>query len=260
MLLFQFPGVAEAWLSDDDFANLRALRLRHRARPAAFPPEERAVLRRRAAPRRRADRGAQLVPGEHAALVLAARPARPARRSPSRRMIIWGEGDAYMDTDAARALGGDRHRPAARGAPARREPLGAAGGRPTGSTSSCSTSSPQRAGGPEPQPSRRRRRSSLPEGRRGSSSSAVTRLGRLVGRQRAGDVAAQVGGQVARRPRPRPPARRRPPAASARRSSGRPTTAASATAGWSSRAASTSTGLTQRASTLKRSSARPRWR
>ena len=30
MLLFQFAGVAETWLSADDWANLRALRLRHR--------------------------------------------------------------------------------------------------------------------------------------------------------------------------------------------------------------------------------------
>jgi pimeloyl-ACP methyl ester carboxylesterase len=38
MLLFQFPGVAEAWLSDDDFANLRGF-VFDTAAPGTFPPE-----------------------------------------------------------------------------------------------------------------------------------------------------------------------------------------------------------------------------
>jgi epoxide hydrolase 4 len=40
MLLFQFPGVAETWLSADDFANLRAF-VFDDATPGAFPPAER---------------------------------------------------------------------------------------------------------------------------------------------------------------------------------------------------------------------------
>ena len=43
MLLFQFPGVAEAWLSDDDFANLRRF-VFDTAAPEAFPPEDREVF------------------------------------------------------------------------------------------------------------------------------------------------------------------------------------------------------------------------
>jgi pimeloyl-ACP methyl ester carboxylesterase len=43
MLLFQFPGVAEAWLSDDDFANLRGF-VFDTAAPGTFPPEDREVF------------------------------------------------------------------------------------------------------------------------------------------------------------------------------------------------------------------------
>ena len=77
MLLFQFPGVAEAWLSATTSPTC--------ARSSSTPPRRGRSRPRSAsaavdalAPRRRPDRGAQLVPGEHAALVVAARPARPA--------------------------------------------------------------------------------------------------------------------------------------------------------------------------------------
>jgi pimeloyl-ACP methyl ester carboxylesterase len=43
MLLFQFPGVAETWLSQDDFANLRAF-VFDDAAPGAFPEEDRRIL------------------------------------------------------------------------------------------------------------------------------------------------------------------------------------------------------------------------
>jgi pimeloyl-ACP methyl ester carboxylesterase len=43
MLLFQFPGVAEAWLSQDDFANLRQF-VFDDAAPGTFPEEEREHL------------------------------------------------------------------------------------------------------------------------------------------------------------------------------------------------------------------------
>ena len=42
MLLFQFPGVAETWLSADDFANLSAF-VFETAAPGTFPPQEREV-------------------------------------------------------------------------------------------------------------------------------------------------------------------------------------------------------------------------
>ena len=43
MLLFQFAGVAETWLSADDFANLRAF-VFDTAAPGTFPPEDRRVF------------------------------------------------------------------------------------------------------------------------------------------------------------------------------------------------------------------------
>jgi pimeloyl-ACP methyl ester carboxylesterase len=42
MLLFQFAGVAETWLSADDFANLHAF-VFDDAAPGTFPPEDRRV-------------------------------------------------------------------------------------------------------------------------------------------------------------------------------------------------------------------------
>ena len=81
MLLFQFAGVAETWLSADDWANLRALRLRQR-RPGHVPARGAGAAHGGARTRRRADRGAQLVPGQHAAVRLAAAAARPGARSP----------------------------------------------------------------------------------------------------------------------------------------------------------------------------------
>lgn len=43
MLLFQFPGVAETWLSQDDFANLRQF-VFDDAAPGTFPEEDREIL------------------------------------------------------------------------------------------------------------------------------------------------------------------------------------------------------------------------
>ncbi len=126
MLLFQFPGVAEAWLSDDDFANLRAF-VFGTAAPGAFPARGPRGLRRRPPARRRAHRGPELLPGQHAAGLVASRPARPAR-DPRPDHDHLGRGRRLHGPAAAGALGGDRHRPAARRAAARREPLGAAGG------------------------------------------------------------------------------------------------------------------------------------
>ena len=82
MLLFQFAGVAEAWLSADDFANLRAF-VFDTAAPGTFTAEDRERLRGGAPPRWSAHRRPQLLPRQHPAGVLAAPPARPpADRGP----------------------------------------------------------------------------------------------------------------------------------------------------------------------------------
>jgi pimeloyl-ACP methyl ester carboxylesterase len=95
MLLFQFPGVAEAWLSADDWANLRAF-VFDDAAPGTFPPQERALLTEAL--------------GRDGALTAALnwyranmppsawlrQPPEPASISVP-TMIIWGEADTYMD-------------------------------------------------------------------------------------------------------------------------------------------------------------------
>jgi epoxide hydrolase 4 len=97
MLLFQFPGVAEAWLSDDDFANLRGF-VFDTAPPAAFPPEEREVyvdaLRRDGALTAALNwYHANMPPSSW----LRDPPDPPEITVPT--LIIWGEGDAYMGTE-----------------------------------------------------------------------------------------------------------------------------------------------------------------
>ena len=95
MLLFQFPGVAEAWLSDDDFANLRSF-VFGTAAPGAFPPEDREVvvdaLRRDGALTSALNWYRANMPP---ASWLRDPPDPPAVTVPT--MIIWGEADAYMD-------------------------------------------------------------------------------------------------------------------------------------------------------------------
>jgi pimeloyl-ACP methyl ester carboxylesterase len=95
MLLFQFAGVAETWLSADDWANLRAF-VFDTAAPGTFPPEERAALIEAL--------------GRDGALTAALNwyranmppsawlrdpPDPPPIAVPT--LIIWGEADAYMD-------------------------------------------------------------------------------------------------------------------------------------------------------------------
>jgi pimeloyl-ACP methyl ester carboxylesterase len=95
MLLFQFAGVAEAWLSANDWANLRAF-VFDNAAPGAFPPEERALLTESL--------------GRDGALTAALNwyranmpPSAWLREPPdpppipAPTMIIWGEADTYMD-------------------------------------------------------------------------------------------------------------------------------------------------------------------
>ena len=68
MLLFQFEGIAERWLSDDDWAHFREW---------AQHPDADAVIAELEA-NRSLTPGAQLVPGQRAAGVLPRGPARPA--------------------------------------------------------------------------------------------------------------------------------------------------------------------------------------
>jgi pimeloyl-ACP methyl ester carboxylesterase len=95
MLLFQFPGVAEAWLSDDDFANLRSF-VFGTAAPGAFPPEDRQVvvdaLRRDGALTAALNWYRANMPP---ASWLRDPPDPPEVTVPT--MIVWGEADAYMD-------------------------------------------------------------------------------------------------------------------------------------------------------------------
>jgi pimeloyl-ACP methyl ester carboxylesterase len=95
MLLFQFPGVAEAWLSADDFANLRAF-VFDTAAPGAFPPEDREALvdalRRDGALTAALNYYRANMPP---AAWLREPPEPPEITVPT--MIIWGEADAYMD-------------------------------------------------------------------------------------------------------------------------------------------------------------------
>jgi len=96
MLLFQFPGVAETWLSADDFANLSAF-VFETAAPGTFPPQEREVyisaLSRDGALTAALNYYRANMPP---ASWLRDPPDPPPVPAPT--MIIWGEADAYMDT------------------------------------------------------------------------------------------------------------------------------------------------------------------
>lgn len=94
MLLFQFAGVAETWLSQDDFANLRAF-VFDDAAPGAFPEEDREVyldaLRRDGALTAALNWYRANMPP---AAWLRDPPDPPAVPVPT--MIIWGEADSNM--------------------------------------------------------------------------------------------------------------------------------------------------------------------
>jgi len=94
MLLFQFPGVAETWLSADDFANLSAF-VFETAAPGTFPPQERevyiAALRRDGALTAALNYYRANMPP---ASWLRDPPDPPPVAAPT--MIIWGEADAYL--------------------------------------------------------------------------------------------------------------------------------------------------------------------
>jgi len=95
MLLFQFPGVAETWLSQDDFANLREF-VFDTAAPGTFPEKDRerfvAALRRDGALTAALNYYRANMPP---ASWLREPPEPPPVTVPT--MILWGEADAYMD-------------------------------------------------------------------------------------------------------------------------------------------------------------------
>lgn len=94
MLLFQFPGVAETWLSQDDFANLRQFVFEDAA-PGAFPEEDQEVflsaLRQDGALTAALNWYRANMPP---ASWLRDPPEPPAVPVPT--MIIWGEADSNM--------------------------------------------------------------------------------------------------------------------------------------------------------------------
>jgi pimeloyl-ACP methyl ester carboxylesterase len=95
MLLFQFPGVAEAWLSAGDFANLRRF-VFETAAPETFPPEDQkvfveALARDSALTAALNYYRANMPPASW----LRDPPDPPRIAVPT--MIIWGEADAYME-------------------------------------------------------------------------------------------------------------------------------------------------------------------
>jgi pimeloyl-ACP methyl ester carboxylesterase len=108
MLLFQFPGVAETWLSADDFANLRDMVFRNAA-PGTFTAEDEAVyldaFRQEGALTAALNYYRANMPP---AAWLRPPPQLPPVRVPT--MIVWGEQDAYLglgllDRSAAKVEG-----------------------------------------------------------------------------------------------------------------------------------------------------------
>ena len=97
MLLFQFAGVAEAYLSADDYRNLRRF-VFDTAAPEAFPPEEQRVfidaLSKDGALTAALNYYRANMPP---ASLLREPPEPPEIAVPT--MIIWGEADAYMNIE-----------------------------------------------------------------------------------------------------------------------------------------------------------------
>lgn len=94
MLLFQFVGVAEEWLSKDDFANLRNF-VFATAAPGTFPPADQAVFCEALAREGRLTAALNYyranIPPEN---WLKPPPELPPIEVPT--TILWGEADAYM--------------------------------------------------------------------------------------------------------------------------------------------------------------------
>lgn len=94
MLLFQFVGVAESWLSNDDFRNLREMVFENAA-PGTFTPEDVRVYLDAFA----RDGALTAALNYYRANMPAAAWLRPPPQLPeitTPTMIIWGEADAYL--------------------------------------------------------------------------------------------------------------------------------------------------------------------
>jgi pimeloyl-ACP methyl ester carboxylesterase len=94
MLLFQFVGVAETWLSDNDFHNLRDMVFRNAA-PGAFAPEDEQVYIDAFS----VDGALTAALNYYRANMPAAAWIRPPTQLPeitTPTMVIWGEADTYL--------------------------------------------------------------------------------------------------------------------------------------------------------------------
>lgn len=100
MLLFQFAGVAEAWLSADDFANLRGF-VFDTAAPEAFPPEERRVFIDALSRDGALTAALNYYRANMPPAALLREPPEPAQIAVP-TLIIWGEADAYMGDELLR--------------------------------------------------------------------------------------------------------------------------------------------------------------
>lgn len=97
MFMFQFAGVAEAWLSADDFRNLRRF-VFETAAPGAFTAEDQAVFIEALS----ADGALTAALNYYRANMPPAAMLKPPPEPPAitvPTMIIWGEADAYMGVE-----------------------------------------------------------------------------------------------------------------------------------------------------------------
>lgn len=97
MLMFQFAGVAEAWLSADDFAQLRAF-VFGTAAPGAFPPEEQRVFIDALSRDGALTAALNYYRANMPPAAMLREPPPPADITVP-TLIIWGEADAYMGTE-----------------------------------------------------------------------------------------------------------------------------------------------------------------
>jgi len=95
MLLFQFPGVAETWLSADDWANLRRF-VFDTAAPGTFPPEEQRVFIEGLARDGALTAALNYYRANMPPASWLRDPPEPAEITVP-TMILWGEADVYMD-------------------------------------------------------------------------------------------------------------------------------------------------------------------
>ena len=94
MLLFQFAGVAEAWLSADDFKNLREF-VFGTAAPGTFPPEDQRVYIEALSRDGALTAALNYYRANMPPAAWLREPPEPAEITVP-TLIIWGEADAYM--------------------------------------------------------------------------------------------------------------------------------------------------------------------